>query len=637
MDPRRSLPARLLVLTLFLFLLSVSRGSAAEERDLQLPPRVTAGLLPLGGEYWAFLIGIDKYKYVEPLKSAVRDVTAVKEVLRERYGLAPDRIITVLDEQATREHIEDALYEMGKKVGPQDSLLIYYAGHGQMAQETQRGYWIPVEGKPKSPATWISNARLRDDVGSMKAKHVYLVADSCFSGTLFARSRALPPLNDKFFLRLYANRSRWGLTSGQDEPVADWGKGGHSLFAYFFLKLLRENEDPYLVPSHIYDRLAPLVANNATQQPQSLPLQGAGDEGGQFVFRLAAVTTASPAPAGDAAAFLAAERKRLEGERQKLEAEKAAMAKEQEMLKERARLETERKQMETERKAIEEARPYEAPQRESVWQAVDALLAPYRARPYEAPQQLTKEITGKDGAPMLLVPAGAFSYGENNRPMSLPAFYMDKYEVSTKLYAKFLQDAGRKQPSDWSQQVALVGSGDRPVVNVTWHDAEAYCRQYGQRLPTEQEWEKAARGTDGRKYPWGNEEPTSRHALFDTKWWNGYGTLAMVESYEAGKSPYGIYNMAGNVWEWTSSDYDRGTKVVRGGSWVNLVIEMESTNRSVGAPPRMGTNIRGFDAPRTRLDLLYPLRVSEAQDRPGSTGLTPGFVPFMLSLSKHES
>ncbi|MEW6542977.1 MAG: SUMF1/EgtB/PvdO family nonheme iron enzyme [Nitrospirota bacterium] len=198
-----------------------------------------------------------------------------------------------------------------------------------------------------------------------------------------------------------------------------------------------------------------------------------------------------------------------------------------------------------------------------------------RARPYEALRQTGREITGKDGAPMVLVPAGEFIMGSNDgdadekpeRRVTLEAFYIDKYEVSTKLYATFIQDTRRAQPSDWSQQVALVGSGDRPVVNVTWHDADAYCRHYGKRLPTEQEWEKAARGTDGRKYPWGNEEPSSRHALFNTRW-NGYGTLATVESYEAGKSPYGLYHMAGNVWEWTSSDYDNSTKVLRGGSWL---------------------------------------------------------------------
>jgi formylglycine-generating enzyme required for sulfatase activity len=165
--------------------------------------------------------------------------------------------------------------------------------------------------------------------------------------------------------------------------------------------------------------------------------------------------------------------------------------------------------------------------------------------------------------------------------MTLPAFYMDKYELTTARYAKFLQETGRATPGKWNE-ASLVSDGDRPVIGVTWHDADAYCRQYGKRLPTEQEWEKAARGTDGRKYPWGNEEPTSRYAKYDLDGkasWNGYATLATVESYESGRSPYGMYHMAGNVWEWTSSDYDSSNKVLRGGSWFNYAFNLRSTVR----------------------------------------------------------
>jgi len=222
---------------------------------------------------------------------------------------------------------------------------------------------------------------------------------------------------------------------------------------------------------------------------------------------------------------------------------------------------------------------------------------------FSLPKQTPKPkemITGIDGAPMVLVPAGEFMMGSNDgeadekpeRRVTLEAFYMDKYEVSTKLYAAFLQATGRAQPDDWSKQVALMGSGDRPVVNVTWHDADAYCRQYGKRLPTEAEWEKAARGTDGRKYPWGNEEPTNRHAVFATKW-NGYRTLATVESYEAGKSPYGLYHMAGNVWERTSSDYENIAKVLRGGSWGSNARYVRSAARDK-LFPSLGFNIFGF-------------------------------------------
>ena len=106
------------------------------------------------------------------------------------------------------------------------------------------------------------------------------------------------------------------------------------------------------------------------------------------------------------------------------------------------------------------------------------------------------KIDGKAPADFIAAQTGksyAVVIGINDQPLSLSAFYMDKYEVTTKLYAKFIQDTNHSQPDDWSQQVALVGSGDRPVVYVTWHDAEAYCREYGKRLPTEQEWENEGR------------------------------------------------------------------------------------------------------------------------------------------------
>lgn len=137
----------------------------------------------------------------------------------------------------------------------------------------------------------------------------------------------------------------------------------------------------------------------------------------------------------------------------------------------------------------------------------------------------------------------------------LDAFYIDKYELTTSRYAQFLKATRRKQPDHWNE-VSMAAHRDRPVIGVDWHDADAYCRWSGKRLPTEAEWEKAARGTEGRQYPWGNERPTSRNANFGKCCdWKGYASLAPVGSLEAGKSPLGISDMAGNVYEWVADWY----------------------------------------------------------------------------------
>lgn len=200
-----------------------------------------------------------------------------------------------------------------------------------------------------------------------------------------------------------------------------------------------------------------------------------------------------------------------------------------------------------------------------------------RARPYEAParqdkvQQKTEhgaklrgpEITSKDGMQMVLVQGGEYrrSWGTWN----LSPFYMDKYEVSSKQYAQFLDETGHKKPKEFSQQLEVSNDGNRPVVNVTWKDADDYCRHVEKRLPTSQEWESAAYGPEGFSYTWGNDKPATRQVLVNRKW-EGYRTLAPVGSYEDDISIYGLYDMMGNVSEWTSSDYGE-EKVSRGGSW----------------------------------------------------------------------
>ena len=182
----------------------------------------------------------------------------------------------------------------------------------------------------------------------------------------------------------------------------------------------------------------------------------------------------------------------------------------------------------------------------------------------------------------------------NERPMKKvkqKAFFIDKYEVSNMRYKQFV-DARKYQPPAYFSQVNFSGIENLPVAGVSWFDAREFCKWEGKRLPAEAEWEKAARGTDGRRFPWGKD--------FDTTKVNGSGNHEGpmdVVSLEAGKSPYGLHHVAGNVYEWTDSwderyegneyddkDYGKNFKVVRGGSWgglghYSLVIYLRTTYR----------------------------------------------------------
>ena len=175
------------------------------------------------------------------------------------------------------------------------------------------------------------------------------------------------------------------------------------------------------------------------------------------------------------------------------------------------------------------------------------------------------DTTAVAETPMAEIPAGEFAMGlegmqalEDERPKHqiwLPTFFMDLHEVATGQYASFLAATNRPAPWQWNE-VDLSQHGDRPVIGVDWSDADAYCRWKGKRLPTEAEWEKSARGTDGRLYPWGHRVPNRDLANFASGARFSYSQVLMpVQSYGQGKSPYGLLQMAGNVWEWVQDWY----------------------------------------------------------------------------------
>ncbi|MFQ5586457.1 MAG: formylglycine-generating enzyme family protein [Thermodesulfobacteriota bacterium] len=200
------------------------------------------------------------------------------------------------------------------------------------------------------------------------------------------------------------------------------------------------------------------------------------------------------------------------------------------------------------------------------------------------PSKEKKTYAIPDG--MVLIPAGEFIMGTNDwwpksgpeHKRTLPDFFMDIYEVTNRDYMEFVVATGHNMPDHWRANKGMVPPKkyDHPVTYVNWFDADAYCKWRGKRLPTEAEWEKAARGTDGRVFPWGNKFEKNRG---NTPQYGKEDTMP-VGSFDNGKSPYGVHDLAGNVFEWTADWYmaypgnkhpdpNEGERyrVVRGGSW----------------------------------------------------------------------
>jgi len=280
---------------------AVDRSGAKAALEFTLMPSAAQGgqssassgrKLPSGvkvGKQYAILIGNNQYTAYPALESAINDANQVAGVLKGRYGFQT----TVLN-NASRFDILSAFNDAREQLKPEDSLLVYFAGHGEVDAASKQGYWVPSDGQSNNQKSLLSNRAISDILNTVAAKHVLVVADSCYSGAMTRAS--LPTINpgaadsawSDWIRKVSNSRSRTALTSGGLQPVADSGRGQNSYFATAVLGALQANS-AVLEGQNLFRGVASSMAlaaveSSIVQVPEYAPIQFAGHEAGEFLF-----------------------------------------------------------------------------------------------------------------------------------------------------------------------------------------------------------------------------------------------------------------------------------------------------------------------------------------------------------------
>ncbi|MEY4718849.1 MAG: hypothetical protein RL563_1467 [Pseudomonadota bacterium] len=241
------------------------------------------------GKFYAVIIGNNDYAAYPALKTPIADAKSLEVLLRERYGFKTKLLIN-----ANRHTIMSALNQLNQSMTEQDNLLVYYAGHGEIDKKSQTAYWLPVDSETGNSANWISSQSITEFLSIMPARHIMVVADSCYSGALTGSAVAKLPegmddaKRERWLKAMMSRKARTVLTSGGVKPVMDLGGGEHSVFANAFLKVLRSNKriiEDYDIFRDVANQVRVSASRGGFEQnPQYAPLQHAGHEGSPFFF-----------------------------------------------------------------------------------------------------------------------------------------------------------------------------------------------------------------------------------------------------------------------------------------------------------------------------------------------------------------
>lgn len=258
---------------------------AKKAAPVQTQAQTQLASLLSGGKYFALAIGIDHYKHLDRLGTAVNDAKEVARVLREDYGFD---VRILLDQKATRQNISRELNNMRRSLTSKDRLLIYYAGHGDYNQETDTAYWLPVDAERTDTTNWIDARSITDTLKLTNARHVLIVADSCYSGTLVRKTATDltgGETREIYLRKMMEKTSRVLIASGGNEPVADAGSVGHSIFADVFIRALKQSERDVFTAEELHiNWIKEAVAGRSAQTPEYRIIRASGHDGGDFIF-----------------------------------------------------------------------------------------------------------------------------------------------------------------------------------------------------------------------------------------------------------------------------------------------------------------------------------------------------------------
>ena len=559
---------------------------------------------------YALVIGNGAYPVKNgwnPLPGAIKDVKEVGEVL-EKQGFNVTLRIDVTKAEFN-EAFSEFIYDFGKD--PDNRLLFYYAGHGfttKAATGEDLGYLVMLDTpSPENAATFdlysVDMVKFVSDSKKIHAKHVLFMFDSCFSGTVLnLRNRVTPShITDRI-----KNPVRQFITAGRaDEPVPD-----RSEFKKAFLNLLEgrveePTPDGYLTGVELGDYLYRTVPKfSQGQHPQHGKIHDQQLNTGDFVFVLAQTDQNVPEDSGVELNTIAILNITSTPEGAKVYVDgnfigitplRSYQFDTGIRLEKQVNVGLELSGYKSRVKRITLKGGQQVPWDVHLEKIERKPIQPKPSVPETPPEKdpsISEEkllisrntlqtIVGNDGAEMVLIPAGDFQMGNDDNATTKPvhtvyldAFYIDKYEVTVGQYNEFVRATGHRPLLDWVSKYSP--SDQHPVVGVTWHDAMAYAKWVGKRLPTEAEWEKAGRGgLVGKFQVWGDDILDGTQCNFADKSlrivWNrersdednwadksiddGYVYTAPVGSYPP--NGYGLYDMAGNVWEHCFDAYDK--------------------------------------------------------------------------------